>query len=104
MRKVTGWLVVVALAAAVGTARAEDDGKGLYDKKCAMCHGVDGVAKPMAKGSRNLNDPSFSMATEEVVTIILEGKGKMPKNAGKITPEQAKLIADYMATLKPKKA
>ena len=29
----------------------EEEGKALYAKKCAMCHGADGVAKPVAKGS-----------------------------------------------------
>jgi mono/diheme cytochrome c family protein len=38
---------------------ADADGSALYSKKCAMCHGADGVAKATAKGSANFNDPAW---------------------------------------------
>ena len=48
--------IVILLAAAAlaftAPAAAAEDGKTLYDTKCALCHGKDGVAKPPAKGSR----------------------------------------------------
>lgn len=107
----TKTLVVVAgvLAAAFATfvaASDAPDGKALYAAKCAMCHGVDGVAKPMGKGSASFDNADFQKANdvEKIAGVAIEGKGKMPKFAGKLTPDDAKAIAEYVKTLgAPKK-
>ena len=108
----TRWIVGIALALALTSilpTRAEepkkDEGKSLYATKCGMCHGADGVAKPMAKGSANLNDPAFQAKStvDDIAKVILDGKGKMPKNAGKINPEQAEAIAKYVKAMPPAK-
>jgi cytochrome c6 len=96
-------LLLMCSLAAVGVAGAAEDGKALYGSKCAMCHGADGVAKSMAKGSANFNDPAYAGSVDEIVKVTLEGKGKMPKMEGKLTAEQAKAVAEYIQTLKPKK-
>ena len=98
----TAILVAAALVFA-GAALAADDAKALYDSKCAMCHGTDGVAKAMAKGSKNFNDPAYTASVDEIAKLTLEGKGKMPKMEGKLTAEQAKAVAEYVKTLQPKK-
>ena len=91
-----------ALASVVVTPpAAADGGKDLYDSKCAMCHGKDGVAKPAGKGSRNLNDPAFqaAMPVDAIGTITANGKGKMPAYRSKLTPEQIQAISAYVKTL-----
>ena len=99
-------LVLGALALAVlatGAALAEGpDGKALYDSKCAACHGKDGVAKSMAKGSANFNDPAWQKATpaEAIVKTVTEGRNKMPRYAEKLKPEEIRAIADYVKSLK----
>jgi cytochrome c6 len=103
MKKLALLLCALALIALAGAPAAQAaDGKALYDAKCAMCHGKDGVAKPMAKGSANLNDPKYQEATtsEELVAVIENGKGKMKGFKGKMTPEEIKAVADYVKTLK----
>jgi len=95
-------LVLVSVLCAPVFAE-EVDGKSLYASKCAMCHGADGVAKAMAKGSANFNDPSFAAGTQEIVKVTMEGKNKMPKFEGKLKPEEAKAVAEYVKTLSPKK-
>ena len=74
----------------------------LYNRKCAMCHGKDGVAKKMAEGSANLNDPEWQKTTsvEAVATVTAEGKGKMPKYQDKLSEEEIKAISAYILTLK----
>ena len=59
--------------------------------------GNDGVAKKMATGAKNFNDPAFKKAEtpEGIVKIITEGKGKMKGLGEKVNAEQAKAIADY---------
>ncbi len=95
-------LLVSVVAIAAPLSLAEDAGKALYDKKCAMCHGKDGVAKKMAEGSANLNDPEWQEANsaESIVTVITEGRGKMKGYDGRLTEAEIKQIADYVKTLK----
>jgi cytochrome c6 len=104
MKKLALSLVALAVVALVGApaARAAADGKALYDAKCAMCHGKDGVAKPMAKGSADLNDPKYQEGTtaEALATVIRDGKGKMPGYKDKLSDEEIKAVADYVKTLK----
>ncbi len=96
--------VLVALVGIAGAAWAADapDGKALYESKCAMCHGKDGVAKAMAKGSANLNDPKFQEANsaEAIEKIIAGGKGKMKGLKDKLKPEEIKAVAAHLKTLK----
>lgn len=97
-------MVPVVLLAACGlthSALAAEDGKKLYDAKCAMCHGIDGVAKKMAAGSKNFNDPAWKKGEsgESIVKIIHEGRGKMKGLGDKLNAEQAKAIAEYVLTL-----
>jgi mono/diheme cytochrome c family protein len=100
MRKV----VPVALLAAFGLAVpvfAAEDGKALYESKCAMCHGMDGVAKKMATGSKNFNDPAWKKTAtfDAIVKDIKDGKGKMKGLGDKLSAEQMKAIAEYALTL-----
>jgi cytochrome c6 len=84
------------------TAFAEVDGKALYESKCAMCHGKDGVAKPMAKGSANLNDPAFQKANDAaaIAKVATEGKNKMPAYKGKLSDAEIQAVAAHVKTLK----
>ena len=97
-------IVVVALAVGLPAVAADapPDGKALYASKCAMCHGADGVAKKMAEGSGNFNDPEWQKKTpaETIEKNIHAGKNKMPKFEGKLTEDQIKAVAAYVKTLK----
>ena len=97
-------MIPIALLASFGLAvpvLAAEDGKALYESKCAMCHGADGTAKKMAAGSKNFNDPAWKKGetAEGIVKIISDGKGKMKGMGDKLNAEQMKAIADYMLTL-----
>ena len=94
--------VVVGLLGAAAFAADAPDGKALYESKCAMCHGKDGVAKSTGKGAANLNDPKFQEANtvKAIETIIADGKGKMKGLKEKLTPEQISAIAAHVKTLK----
>ena len=104
MKKLAMLLAAFAVIALVGApaAQAAADGKALYDAKCAMCHGKDGLAKPTAKGSANLNDAKWQEATkvEAIETVITDGKGKMKGYKDKMTAEEIKAVATYTKTLK----
>lgn len=98
-------MLVFAVAgpqAAPGDAAA---GKTVYSKKCAMCHGADGVAKEsMAKmlkvEIRPLGSKEVQGAKdEEISKIITGGKGKMKPVAGLSDADVANLVA-FVRTLK----
>jgi len=103
MKKLALLLATCAVIALVSVPVAQAaDGKALFEGKCAMCHGKDGVAKPMAKGSANFNDAKWQAATkvEAVATVITDGKGKMKGYKDKMTAEEIKAVADYVKTIK----
>ncbi len=105
MRKWIGFAVlIVAVVVVLGPAVAAD-GKATFDSKCAMCHGKDGVAKPMAKGAGNFNDPKWQAANsaEAIAKMVTDGKGKMPAYKEKLKPEEIKAVAEYVKTLAPAK-
>jgi mono/diheme cytochrome c family protein len=91
-------LLAVAVAASPALAA---DGKALYESKCAMCHGMDGVPKKMGAGSKHFNDPAWKKGetVEGIVKITHEGKGKMKGMKDKINDADAKAIAEYILTL-----
>ena len=95
-------LLAFALIAGLLPALAEEGGQALYDQKCAMCHGKDGVAKKMAAGSADLNDPKWQEATsiDDIIALTNDGKGKMKGYKDKLSPEEIQQIADYVMTLK----
>lgn len=102
MKKMVVLAVVFAFVAAVVPSFAAEDGKALYGSKCAMCHGADGVAKKMAAGAKNFNDPAFKKdhTGDSIAKIVIDGKGKMKGLGEKVNAEQAKAIADYVLSLK----
>ena len=97
-------MVPIAMLAAFGLALpalAAEDGKALYDSKCAMCHGADGVAKKMAAGSKNFNDSAWkkTATVDSIVKDTKDGKGKMKGMGDKLNAGQMTAIADYVLTM-----
>ena len=106
MKKSSGILfLVLAAALVVVPALAQDaSGEDLYNKKCALCHGKDGVAKKMAEGSANFNDAEFQAGAtvESIVKVTAEGKAdtKMKGYADKLSEAEIKAIAEYIKSIK----
>lgn len=95
--------LAAALIVSIVPARAAEDGKALFESKCAICHSKNGVAKTMAKGSPNLNDPKWQKSTtvEAIAKRITEGKAPtMKPYKDTLTEAQIKAVADYVLTLK----
>jgi mono/diheme cytochrome c family protein len=110
MKNIAAVLVVaiVALALlAVPIVAGEAEGKVVYQSKCAMCHGADGVAKEMIakKGARNFNDPAWQKerTDEALTTAITDGmkeKG-MPAYKEKLKAEEIQDLVKFIRTLAP---
>ena len=94
----------MAFAATAALAGGDmPSGKALYDQKCSICHGKDGVAKPSAKGSRNFNDAAFqgAMSADAIAKVTADGKGKMPAYRSTLKPADISAIAAHVKTLAP---
>jgi mono/diheme cytochrome c family protein len=101
MRKFAPIALVAVFGLAVPALAADEDGKKLYDSKCSMCHGTDGVAKKMGAGSKNFNDPAWkkTATVDTIVKDTKDGKGKMKGMGDKLSPEQMTAIANYVLTM-----
>ncbi|MGC3998644.1 MAG: cytochrome c [Anaeromyxobacter sp.] len=92
MKRLVVALVLVLSAAA---ARADGDGAAVYASKCKACHGPDGKGTPMGikMGAKDL--AATKLSEKEIVTVIENGRGKMPKQAS-IGHEAAEDVAEYV--------
>jgi mono/diheme cytochrome c family protein len=83
-------LCVVFVSPVIG-----QEGKQIYNNRCALCHGADGDGKGAIMQAPPFG-AEFWKANDEaaIARVIVEGKGKMP--AIPLFPEEAKAVAEYM--------
>lgn len=85
-------------AAPGGGEKNTEEGKQLYARQCAPCHGSDGSALPMA----NLKSSTFlqGRGVDALVRATAEGKGGMPpfgaSKGGPLSDQQVTSIVEYM--------
>jgi mono/diheme cytochrome c family protein len=82
-------------------AEENEVGAKIYEKKCLMCHGKDGVGD--TKAGKMMKTPDISSAdwkngksVAEVTKTLHEGLGKMPKYEGKLSEAEIKAVAEYV--------
>jgi mono/diheme cytochrome c family protein len=71
------------------------EGKVLFTKNCAVCHGSDG--KLGLNGAHDLSKSNLN--TTGRVYMVTQGLGKMPAFKGQLTPEQIQAVVAYSLTL-----
>jgi mono/diheme cytochrome c family protein len=82
----------------------QQEGKHLYQVRCAHCHEENDLAlkkvPPDLHGVFNrANLPSGIPATDEAVRLnVLKGRGMMPGFAGRFTDEQMSALIAYLHT------
>jgi mono/diheme cytochrome c family protein len=83
------------------------DYKKIFKNECLKCHGRDGKG---SKRGKKLGTPDFtnaewqeSVTDEQLINSITNGKKKMPKQEGKLSPEEIKALVKYVRMLAPKK-
>jgi mono/diheme cytochrome c family protein len=107
MRRAKILIAIAGLAVLFAGVRVfGQSGADTYKTKCQMCHGADGLANTPAGKSmkaRPLNSPDVLKETDaDMITIIKNGKGKMPAFAGKLTNDQINDVVAYIHTLQKK--
>lgn len=93
-------LTLIACLAACNARKADKDelaeGKALFERYCAVCHGTDGKL-----GLNEAKDLTVSELTlEERITLMKNGKNLMTPFEGILTEDEMRKIATYAITLK----
>ncbi len=96
-------LSVTAIAQADGTA-------ALYEKKCGICHGVDGKAETkvgLKKGIKSFLDADYTIDRDRMIKAVTdgipeEGSDKLKKKgfAEKLSAEEIAALVDHVIGLK----
>jgi mono/diheme cytochrome c family protein len=100
-------LLVLVLVSISASARAHAEGKATYDRLCASCHGADGRGNvEKAKALKidpellDLGRPAVAGLTrDQLRSILLEGKDKMPAYEQKLKPAEVDPVLDYAIEL-----
>ena len=83
------------------------DYKKIFKNECEKCHGMDGKGAERGKnlGVPDFTDPEWqaSVTDEQLIASVTNGKKKMPKQEGKLSPEEIKAMVKYVRMLAPKK-
>src|SRR5579864_368264 len=94
-------LLVLCLTAPA-MIRAQESAEDTYNKKCAVCHGKDGLGNT-AKGKKvHVKDVHVNMKDSEadMIKAVTDGKGDdMDSYKKEFTPEQIKGLVDYYRSL-----
>jgi cytochrome c6 len=80
------------------------DGKALYAKKCANCHGLDGAGQT-AKGKeyklKDIRTPEVQKATDkQLFELFSKGKGKMTGLGKTLSEAELNALVAYTRQLK----
>lgn len=103
-------IVIGAAFAVAATGVSAEDGKALYDKSCASCHGKDGAGQTTIGKKLGLKDYTDakvqeSLKDEELVKAIKDGvkegeKVKMKGYGDKLKDEEIKAIVAHIRSFK----
>jgi cytochrome c6 len=75
---------------------ADHPGKAIYMQKCKICHGSNGNLG--LSGAANLSVSALN--SDEIVTVISNGRKSMAGFSDQLTPAQINTVAEYVQTLK----
>ena len=83
-------VLLFAFVAAFAQTSPSDAGlteNPVFQKDCAKCHGKTAEGRHLA-GPSLVSEKTAASSTDELRDIITNGKHRMPKFAGKLTPEE----------------
>ena len=87
-------LLLVCCLRTIGSA-AEENGQGLYERKCGTCHGAEG------RGGKGPRLVPFEWSYERALDMIRNPDCDMPPiPASEVTDADVALIVSYLKTVK----
>jgi mono/diheme cytochrome c family protein len=73
----------------------------VYKEKCAKCHGKTAEGRHFG-GPSLVSEKTAAASVEDLRNMIANGKGRMPKYAGKLTPEEIDNLVQQIRMLNGK--
>ena len=73
----------------------------VFKQNCAKCHGKTAEGRHFG-GPSLISDTTTAISDDELRTMITNGKGRMPKYAGKLTPEEVSTLVEQIKALNRK--
>jgi mono/diheme cytochrome c family protein len=67
----------------------------VYQRSCAKCHGKTAGGRHFA-GPPLISEKTAATSADDLRNIITNGKGRMPKNAGKLTSEEIDTLVEQI--------
>jgi mono/diheme cytochrome c family protein len=96
---ITGALI--ALGALAGWA--QQDGKSIYEEKCAACHGPDGAAKNARAKKlkmKGVKETIAKVSAEDMAKVVENGKGiDMPPYGKQLSKQQIQAVVEHYRSL-----
>jgi len=74
----------------------------IYKKNCAACHGKSAVGRHFNHAPSLLSEKTAAASPDDLRTIILKGKGEMPKFSGKISAAELDALIQQIKTANQK--
>lgn len=107
MKKIMVLLFPIIFTLFFSLTVAAEDGKKIYDKKCASCHGKDGKGNQamvkMLKVDISLLDivdkGTQDKTDEELISVTTKGLNKMPAYGKELKDEEIKGVISYIRSL-----
>ena len=78
--------VILPVMAAAQTAAPQLKANPIFEKQCAKCHGKTAEGRHFG-GPSLVSGKSTTLSEQELRDVISNGKGRMPKYAGKLSAE-----------------
>ena len=78
---------LTAVSAQTPPTEANLTANPVFQKNCAKCHGKTAEGRHFA-GPSLISEKTGATSADDLRNIITNGKGRMPKNAGKLTSEK----------------
>jgi mono/diheme cytochrome c family protein len=76
-------------------------GNSVFQEQCAKCHGKTAEGRHFG-GPSLLSEKVAGTSTDDLRSIITEGKGRMPKYASKLTSEEIDTLVQQVKALNKK--
>jgi mono/diheme cytochrome c family protein len=92
-------LALLGAARPQGTSGLTED--AVYKAHCAKCHGKTAQGRHFG-GPSLLSEKAAAMAEDELRAMIANGKGRMPKFAGKLRAEEIDRLVEEIRTVNRK--
>lgn len=99
-------LFAISLFALAASAQSQSAASGLtdnpvYQKNCAKCHGKTAEGRHFG-GPSLASEKVAAASSEDLANIINNGKGRMPKYAGKLSPDEITTLVQQIQSLNKK--